>query len=182
MLSATDLEGFVERYSDRAYWYAYGLSGNEPDSRELVQAAFVKLFDSAATYDPGQSSLENWFLTILGNVHKDFLRRAERRHGVSLDLPIRGTEGLTVADALPDKREPALLERLERQEEGARVQAALRELSPALRSVAVLVDMEGLRYEEAAEVIGCPLNTVRSRVARARAELKQRLLEMEVAS
>mgnify|MGYP001601965144 CR=1 FL=1 len=180
MLNIIDFESFVDRYADRAYWYAYGLSNNEPDARELVQAAFVRLFDSAGTYDAGQSSLENWFLTILRNVHLDFVRRVERRRGVSLDMPILGTDGLTVADALPDRREPALLERLERREDGERVQAALRELSPALRSVAVLVDMEGLGYEEAAKILDCPLNTVRSRIVRARIALRERLLDMEV--
>ncbi|OGS39509.1 MAG: hypothetical protein A2506_03760 [Elusimicrobia bacterium RIFOXYD12_FULL_66_9] len=182
MLELNDLEAFVDRYADRAYWYAFGLSNNEPDAKELVQAAFVKLFDSAGTYDGSQASLENWFLTILRNVHVDFIRRAERRRGVSLDLPILGTDGLTVADRLADTREQALLDRLESQEAGERVQEALKHLSPALRSVAVLVDMEGLRYEEAAKVLGCPLNTVRSRIVRARIELRQHLLDMEVTS
>lgn len=181
MLEISDFERFVDRYADRAYWYAYGLSNNEPDARELVQAAFVKLFESAGTYDETQSSLENWFLTILRNVHLDFVRRAERRRGVSLDMPILGTDGLTVADAIADPREAALLDRLERQEDTDRVQAALRELSPALRSVAVLVDMEGLGYEEAAKVLACPLNTVRSRIVRARIELRQHLMKAEVA-
>ena len=179
MLEITELERFVDRYADKAYRYAFGLSNNEPDARELVQAAFVKLFDSAGTYDGSRSSLENWFLTILRNVHLDFVRRVGRKRGLSLDMPI-GDDGLTLADALPDRRESALLDRLERQEDGTRVQAALRELSPALRSVAVLVDMEGLGYEEAAKVLDCPLNTVRSRIVRARIALRERLLDMEV--
>ena len=171
----------MDRYAEKAYRYAYGLTDNEPDAREFVQAAFVKLFDSAGTYDGSQASLENWYLTILRNVHLDFVRRTERRRGVSLDMPILGTDGLTVADGLADQREQALLDRLERQEDGDRVQAALRELSPALRSVAVLVDMEGLGYEEAAKVLDCPLNTVRSRIVRARIALRERLMETEVA-
>lgn len=179
MLEITELERFVERYAEKAYAYAYGLSNNEPDARELVQAAFVKLFDSAGTYDSGQASLENWYLTILRNVHLDFVRRVARKRGLSLDMPI-GTDGLTLADALPDLREQALIDRLESQEDGDRVQAALQELSPALRAVAVLVDMEGLRYEEAAKILDCPLNTVRSRIVRARIELRQHLLDLEV--
>lgn len=177
MLELSDYERFVDRYAVRAYWYAYGLCDNEPDARELVQAAFVRLFDSCPTYDSSQSSLENWFLTILRNVHLDYVRRAERRWSVSLDLPILGTNGLTVADAVADPRDAALFEQLERQEDTDRVQAALKLLSPALRAVAILVDMEGLGYEDAAKVLDCPLNTVRSRIVRAREELKYHLKE-----
>lgn len=181
MLERTELERFVEEYADKAYWFAYGLSHNEPDSRDLVQAAFVKLFDSADVYDPKLGTLENWFLTILRNIHLDFVRRSERKYGISLDMPIRGMEGLTVADTLADTREQALLDRLEQQETGERVQTALKLLSPALRSVVVLVDMEGLGYEETAKILDCPLNTVRSRIVRARLALKESLLDQEVA-
>ncbi|OGR99813.1 MAG: hypothetical protein A2V88_14845 [Elusimicrobia bacterium RBG_16_66_12] len=181
MLERTELERFVEQYADKAYWFAFGLSRNEPDARELVQAAFVKLFDCVDAYDPGLGTLENWFLTILRNIHLDFVRRAERRHGISLDMPILGMEGLTVADTLPDRRDQALLDRLERNETGERVRAAMEELTPMLREVLILVDMEGLRYEQVADMLGCPLNTIRSRIVRARLTLKERLLEKEVA-
>ena len=179
MLETTELESFVDRYADKAYAFAYGLCGNEPDARELVQAAFVRIFEHAESFDASRASLENWFLTILRRIHVDGLRRWERRRGLSLDKQI-GDDGLTVADALPDRREEALLTRLERRENGERVRAALEELSPGLRAVVMLVDVEGLGYEESARVLDCPLGTVRSRINRARTSLKERLLEMEV--
>jgi RNA polymerase sigma-70 factor (ECF subfamily) len=177
MLERDTLERFVDEYADRAYGFAYGLCGNEADAREIVQEAFVKIFEKAELYDASQS-LENWFLAVLKNVFRDGLRRWERRSRVSIDAPL-GEDGLTLADALPDAREEALLDRLEREESAARLRTALEALSPALRAVVALVDMEGLGYEEAAEALDLPLGTVRSRLNRARAALRERLLEME---
>ena len=178
MLERDALERFVEQYADRAYRFAYGLCGNEPDARELVQEAFVKVFDRAALYDESQP-LESWFLTVLKNVFRDGVRRWERRSRVSLDIPLGG-EGLSVADAVGDPRDEPPLDRLEREEDLARLRGAIRSLPPPDRGVLMLVDVEGLRYEEAGRVLGWPLNTVRSRVFRARAAVRKTLAEPEV--
>lgn len=177
MLERQYLERFVDEFGDRAYRFAYGLCGNEPDARELVQDAFVRIFDRAHQYDRTQS-LESWFLTVLKNIFRDGTRRWERRRGLSLDFPV-GEDGLTVADGLADEREEALSARLEREESAGLVRRALESLRPEWRAVLALVDVEGMPYEEAARALGWPLGTVRSRVSRARAALRARLLEME---
>lgn len=177
MLKTEELERFVEEYGDRAYGFAYGLCGSEPEARELTQEAFVKIFERADQFDETRS-LETWFLTVLKNVFRDSLRRWDRRGKVALDAPI-GDDGMTVADALGDEREEALLDRLERQENAARLHQALATLPPLSRGIIALIDMEGLGYEEAAQALDLPLGTVRSRINRARETLRRRLLEME---
>jgi len=142
-----------------------------------VQESFLRLFAKADMYDESQP-LETWFLSILKNLYRDGLRRWERRSRISLDAPV-GDEGLTVADSLADAREEALLDRLEREESSARVRRALEALTPDARAVLALVDMENVGYEDAAETLGVPLGTLRSRLNRARAALRKRLLEME---
>ncbi len=178
MLKREDLERFVDEYGDHAYGFAYSLCGNETDARELVQEAFVRIFDRADRYDSSKS-LESWFMTILKNLFLDGRRRWERKNGVSLDVPV-GESGLTVADAIADERETALLERLEREEETARVRGALDGLTPDFRAVLTLVDVDGIGYDRAAEVLGWPVGTVRSRLSRARTALRTRLLEVGV--
>ncbi|MDE2490049.1 MAG: sigma-70 family RNA polymerase sigma factor [Elusimicrobia bacterium] len=180
MLERGALERFVDEYADHAYAFALSLCGNEPDARELVQEAFVRIFDKADLYDESQP-LSSWFLTILKNLFRDGTRRCERRLKLSLDAPI-GRDGLTVADAAADPREEAVLDRLEREESSALVRRALSELPPAARAVLTMVDAEGLGYEDAARVLGCPLGTVRSRLNRARALLRGRLLAQEEAT
>jgi RNA polymerase sigma-70 factor (ECF subfamily) len=177
MLTRDAFETFVDEYADRAYGFAFGLCGNEPEARELTQEAFVRIFDRAEQYDEGLS-LETWFLTVLKNVFRDSLRRMDRRTKVSLDAPI-GDDGLTVADAVADENEEALLDRLERLENAERLRKAMEKLSPDARAIVALIDMQGLGYEEAAEALGLPLGTVRSRLNRARDVLKRRLLVME---
>lgn len=177
MLERDALETFVDEYADRAYGFAYGLCGNEAEARELTQEAFVKIFEKADLYDETQS-LETWFLTVLKNVFRDSLRRWDRKSRVSLDATL-GDDGFTLADTVADAREEAMLDRLEREESSARLRAAIESLSPDSRAIVSLVDMQGLGYEEAAEALGVPLNTVRSRLFRAREFLKRRLTEME---
>lgn len=178
MLDSKDLERFVDDFGDHAYGFAFSLCGNEPEARDLVQEAFVKLFDRAGQFDAAQS-LESWFMTILKNLFLDGRRRWERKYGVPLDAPI-GDGQLTVADAVADRRDEAILDKLERAECSKLVRRALGRLSPQLRATINLIDVNGLGYEEAAKVMDCPLNTVRSRISRARLELREKLLELEV--
>jgi RNA polymerase sigma-70 factor, ECF subfamily len=178
MLERDALERFVDEFGDHAYSFAFGLCGNEADAKELVQNAFVKIFDKAENFDSSQS-LESWYMTVLKNLFLDGRRSWDRKRGVSLDEPM-GEDGLTVADCVADEREEALLDRLERSEESERVRRALAGLAKDSRAVLMMIDVNGMGYEEAARALDWPLGTVRSRVSRARAALRTRLLEMEV--
>ena len=166
----------VETHADRAYVFALGLSGNEEDAKELVQEAFARAMARERQLDG--RPFESWFLTVLKNIYVDSLRRFERRHGLPLDAAV-GPEGLSVADAVADRRDPPLLARLERAETKALVRRAIRGLSPSLKGVLLMIDLQGMGYDETARALGCPLNTIRSRVVRARAALKARILALE---
>ena len=179
MLEISALEKLVDEFGGHAYSFALGLTGNEADARELVQDSFVRVFDRAAQYDPARS-LESWFLTVMKHIFMDSRRRAERRLGISLDAPV-GDGGLTVADGIADAAEEAVLDRLERDEDAARVRRALAALPEDSRTILMMVDVEGMTYEAAAEVLGVALGTVRSRMSRARGFLRDRLLAMEAA-
>jgi RNA polymerase sigma-70 factor (ECF subfamily) len=175
-----DWDALIDANANKAYCFAMGLCGNEDDAKELVQEAFVKAMDRIASHDPSLP-FQAWFLTILKHLYLDGTRRYEKRLGQSLELPIDAA-GLTVAEGIADEREISLLDRLERQESSKLVRRAMRALTPDARSVLLMIDLEGLGYEEAAVVMGCPLNTLRSRIVRARAALKERLLALEVTS
>lgn len=173
-----DWDALIDANANKAYCFAMGLCGNEDDAKELVQEGFAKAMERIETHDPSQP-FEAWFLTVLKHLYLDGMKKYERRHGQSLDEPLDET-GLTVADAVGDHRELALLDRLERQESSKLVRRAMRVLTPDARAVLLMIDLQGLGYEETAAVMGCPLNTLRSRIVRARAALKQRLLALEV--
>jgi len=177
MTSTWDWEKLIDAHADRAYTFALGLSGNEEDAKELVQDAFARAMERIGSHDPGQP-FESWFLTILKHLYLDGKKRYERRHGQSLDAPI-DAEGLTVADAVSDGRETSPLDGLLAEERRKLVRRAMRALTPDARAVLLMIDLDGLGYEETARALGCPLNTVRSRIVRARAALKERLSGLE---
>lgn len=177
MIDRPTLDRFVEDYADKAYSFALGLSDDEHVAQDLVQEAFVKVFDHADRLDTSKG-LDQWFLTVMKRIYLDGAKRMDNRPKVDFDCPIGN--GLTVADALPDEREEALTARLERTETKALVRRGMRRLSPEHRAILLMIDLNGGRYEDAASIMGLPLNTVRSRIVRARAALRDVMLELEV--
>lgn len=177
MIDRAALEQFVADYADKAYSFALGLSADEHAAQDLVQEAFVKVFDHADRLDAARG-LDQWFLTVMKRIYLDGLKRMDNRPKVDFECPIG--QGLTVADALPDEREEALIARLERAETKKLVRRGLARLSPEHRGILMLIDLHETGYEDAARLLGVPLGTVRSRIVRARAALREVLMEMEV--
>ncbi|WP_034229202.1 RNA polymerase sigma factor SigE [Actinotalea ferrariae] len=158
-------EAIVSEHSARVYRLAYRLTGNQHDAEDLTQETFVRVFRSLSTYAPG--TFEGWLHRITTNL---FLDQVRRRRRIRMD-PL----GEDVGDVVG----PAGLGTPERGFEHANldqdVQRALDALSPEYRAAVVLCDIEGLSYEEIAVTLGIKLGTVRSRIHRARAQLRESL-------
>ena len=164
---ATDVptwDEIVERHSDRVYRLAYRLTGNRPDAEDLTQEVFVRVFRSLSTYTPG--TFEGWLHRITTNL---FLDQARRKQRIRFDALSDEREGrlpsseLSPAEHLADRTFDDDIER------------ALALLPPDFRAAVVLCDVEGLTYEEIAEIMDAKLGTVRSRIHRGRAMLRDAL-------
>ena len=175
---AAAFEEVVGRYKNKVYNYIYRMVGNSDDAEDLTQEVFVRMYTSLDSFRR-QASLHTWLFRIASNLCIDHFRRSKkmRANAYSLDEPIKdagdGGEaggGHEVADA---KYEPHRL--MEQQEMAEQIQQALGQLPEKLRTVLVLHDIEDLPYEEIAQVVGCPLGTVKSRLFHARQQLRQRL-------
>jgi len=154
----------VERHSARVYRLAYRLTGNAPDAEDLTQETFVRVFRSLHTYSPG--TFEGWLHRITTNL---FLDQARRRSKIRFDsFPEDGESRLPSTVVAPDA---AYVEKMF----DADVETALAELPPDFRAAVVLCDVEGLSYEEIADVLGVKMGTVRSRIHRGRAMLRDAL-------
>jgi RNA polymerase sigma factor (sigma-70 family) len=154
----------VEQHSDRVYRLAYRLTGNRPDAEDLTQEVFVRVFRSLSTYTPG--TFEGWLHRITTNL---FLDQARRKQRIRFDALSDDREGrlpsleLSPADHFADRTFDDDIER------------ALAQLPPGFRAAVVLCDVEGLTYEEIAEIMDAKLGTVRSRIHRGRAMLRDAL-------
>jgi RNA polymerase sigma-70 factor (ECF subfamily) len=143
------------------YTVAYRLTGNRDDAEDLVQEVLIRVRRGLETYQPG--SLEGWLSRIATNAFLDDVRRRKRR---PVDLlpeepewvlpPTAGADEALAAEVLPDD-----------------VQAALSRLPEDFRSAVVLCDVVGLPYQEIGETLGVPVGTVRSRIHRGRAMLRE---------
>lgn len=166
------LEQLVQDYGDRAFQFAYRLSGNIDEAKDLVQEAFYRAARSWHRYDPARP-FDAWFFTILRRLFLDSKKRYARKHVVSLDAAIAGEDSATYADLVSDRRQ-GILEQLERKETAGLVRDTLSGLSEDHRAVLTLCDMEGMKYDEIARTLGVPTGTIRSRISRARRTFRAR--------
>jgi len=154
----------VEQHSARVYRLAYRLTGNPYDAEDLTQEVFVRVFRSLHTYTPG--TFEGWLHRITTNL---FLDQARRKTRIRFDaLPEDADNRLPSLVATPDV---AYLNQMFDSD----VEAALAALAPDFRAAVVLCDVEGLSYEEIADVLGLKMGTVRSRIHRGRSMLRKAL-------
>ena len=158
---AGDLDSFVELIGlhDRALrGLAYRLLGDPQRMDDVLQEAYLKAFRSLGGFE-GKAAFGSWLYRIVYNACMDQLRR--RRNGF-LSVPLEEADGF--ADPMPDPGEVAA-QRLD-------LADALASLSPDMRATVLLVDAEGMDYESAAQVLGIPVGTVRSRLSQARRLLR----------
>lgn len=156
-------------YIDSLHNLARYLTGNAADAEDLVQETYARALGAAAQFTPG-TNLKAWLFRILRNAFISLYRR-QRHNPVVRDLGAveSATEGAQDAWLRGDLE----LDRL-RKVVAEEIEAALLELPEEHRTV-ILLDLEGLSERETADVVGCPVGTVKSRLSRARAALRQRL-------
>ena len=157
-------EAVVREHSARVYRLAYRLTGNTHDAEDLTQEVFVRVFRSLDSYVPG--TFEGWLHRITTNLFLDMARRRQRIRfeGLADETESRlGGSEPTPAQAFDDRHLDG------------DIHAALMALAPEYRAAVILCDIEGLSYEEIAATLGVKLGTVRSRIHRGRAQLRQAL-------
>jgi len=159
-------------YADVLHNLARYLTGNDTDADDLVQETYARALQAAGQFTPG-TNLKAWLFRILRNTFISRYRR-ERNNPVVGGFDTTAPAVAVAGEAHWFMDDPEL-ERL-RTVVAAEIEAALMTLSEDARTV-ILLDLEGLTEGEVAEVIGCPVGTVKSRLARARAALRLRLMD-----
>jgi RNA polymerase sigma-70 factor (ECF subfamily) len=167
-----DLDSFnrlVLAYQDLVYSQAYRLIGEDESADDATQNAFISAFHHIGSYRGG--SFRAWLLRIVTNACYDELRRRKRRPTVPLEpLDDDGEEVESPHWMIDPSELPE--DRLERAELQRAIQHCLDNLPVDFRATVVMVDVQGLDYFEAAQAIGKPIGTIKSRLARARLRLR----------
>ena len=168
-----DLDAFnrlVLAYQDMAFNLAYRMLSDDDTAEDVTQTAFISAYTHLKDYRGG--SFKAWLMRMVTNACYDELRRRQRRPTVPL-TPMDDDENEEIespawlADPTASPEEQVSAGELDRA-----VQHCLENLSDDFRAVVVMVDVEGLDYQEVAQAIGKPLGTIKSRLARARLKLR----------
>ena len=155
---------------DDVYRFALSLTHDENDAEDVVQDTFLRAYRSWNTYAAG-SDCRRWLFTICRNA---FLRSRERQRR-TVDLDDTEREVLTAALSTSEMPRPGLDDILFRTDLLPAIERALARVPPTFRSVVVLVDVEEQSYDAAAEILGVPIGTVRSRLFRGRRMMQELL-------
>ncbi|MFZ6026759.1 MAG: RNA polymerase sigma factor [Chloroflexota bacterium] len=167
-----DLDAFnrlVLVYQDMVYYQAYRMLEDEDAAADIAQDAFISAYRHIRDFRGG--SFRAWLLRIATNACYDELRRRKRRPTTPLEPTDDEGEEIESPRWLADPSDgPEDL--AQRAELRQAIQHCLGDLSPEFRTVVLLVDVQGMDYTEAAEVMGTPVGTIKSRLSRARGRVQ----------
>lgn len=159
----------VARYRGRLYNFVFRFVGDRETAEDIVQETFLRAFRKRKEYR-AIANFSTWLFTIAGNLAKSELRRRKRWRLFSLHRDDESDTGMELPDESlrPDKvAESSLAD--------DQIHDAIHSLPENYRQVILLRDVEGMAYQQIAEIVNCPVGTVKSRVNRARIKLQQKL-------
>jgi len=165
----------VIRHKDRIFNLCYRFLGDYEEANDSAQEAFVKAYGSLKTFRL-ESAFSTWLYRIAVNTCKNKLGSSAykaKRKTISLDNPGNNKEEPSPMEI--QNGNPSPLARMEEKERMRLVQTAMDTLPTEFKMVVALRDIEGLSYEDIAEITGLNLGTVKSRIARARTDLRNKL-------
>ena len=163
------------RYQRRVLNYLYRFTGSREAAEDLTQETFIRVVRNLGRYRP-TGSVAGWIFRIAKNLALNGIRDRKGKEELLLDELKDNEEGdeMTPMEIVADTR-PSPAQQAGRLVMEEAVQKALLELPPIFHEVVLLCDVQGCAYKEAAEILGCPIDTVASRLARGRAKLTELL-------
>jgi RNA polymerase sigma-70 factor, ECF subfamily len=167
-----DLDAFnrlILEYQDMAFNVAARMLSDEDAAADATQTAFISAYRSLDSFRGG--SFRAWVMRMVSNACLDELRRRKRRPQVSLE-PVNDDDEEIESPAWLADDGPSPEDLMERAELDNALQSCLQGLPEEFRMVVLMVDIEGMDYQEVSSAVGTPLGTVKSRLARARLKMR----------
>ena len=175
----TALSELLESYQDRLFSVCMRMVNSPDTAADLTQEAMVKVIQGLDAF-AGRSKLSTWMIRVTMNVCLTHRRRMRLRNHLSIDLPSAGMHGdeagaATIASTLISDQEIDAEETLESRESRHRLYRAMDAMDPHQRAILILRDVQDLDYKQIAEILEIPQGTVKSRLFRARAALREHI-------
>lgn len=158
----------VGKYQQRLFNTLVHMAGSREEAEDLMQDAFVQAYVKLETFR-GNSAFYTWLYRIAFNLTISHRRKRRAERSVEHTPIVSVNEPLDESESVGD--------RLEREERAEQLYSALAVLSPQRRDILVLRDIEGFSYEEISGILDLPIGTVRSRIHRARLDLREQLMD-----
>ncbi len=166
-------EILVRRYKNAIVSYTFRFVGDYRTAEDLSQEAFLRVFRKIGEYN-STAKFSTWLYTIAGNIAKDELKRRVRHPAKSMDWASgKGADTTRNVPSMVDGEQPAPDQSMEQDEMRQTVNQALNQLKEDDREILLLKDVQGLPYEEVAQILELPMGTVKSRISRARLAFKE---------
>ena len=161
-------ETIVNSFGRRVYNLSYRYTGRKEEAEDLTQEIFIRVYQNLKSYRPDAGTFQNWVLKVGRNLIIDHYRQTRRFQQAA------GTEEMETMN-LRDNKLPNPHRAAEQLEASRFLQDGLQALSPELKEAIILRDLEGMAYQEIAELLSIPEGTVKSRINRGRLELAKLL-------
>ena len=168
-------DNIVMKYQDRVFNLCYRFLGDYEEAEECAQEVFIKVYNSLRKFK-FRSSFSTWLYRITVNMCKNrlkTLKQQRERSRFSLDDPLSLQNGNLEREVGDESLAPLTL--IQRKEKERIIQEAINSLPPEFKTLIILRDIDGLSYEEITGITGLKMGTVKSRIARAREKLKEKL-------
>jgi RNA polymerase sigma-70 factor (ECF subfamily) len=166
----------IRKHEVRAYHYAYRLTRNTEEAADIVAEGFLRVYNALNNFK-GQSAFTTWLYRILTNCFLDIRKRERSRPTVSLEVNVQTAEGEVERQVEDHRPTPDLS--LERDERERGVEHAVAMLPEYQRAMIIMYHAEDMSYEEIAAALDLPIGTVKSRLNRARLNLREILVKDE---
>lgn len=166
-------EELVRRYQKKVYNSTYRMMGNHEDAWDLAQESFLRVYRNLSRFQ-GKASFSTWLFTITTNICRDELRKRQRRVKTqSLSEPIQTKDGELERELVDVSMIPEEISlNRELQDE---IQEVIEKLPTEQKEAIILREFDGFNYDEIAEITGVAIGTVKSRISRARRNLRSEL-------
>ena len=172
--NAVAFEQLIEAHQKHIFSIAYRIAGNQEDASDMAQEVLIKIFRNLKNFR-GDSKFSTWLYRVATTTCLDEQKKLRRHTSYSLDETLETEDGSLATE--PADTGPTPEESLERKAMRQAIHQAIGKLKKEHQKVILLREVRGLSYEEIAKALNCSEGTVKSRINRARDQLKKILLE-----